>query len=1255
MNRKCITRSRLNGSNNRNLWLRGGMVLLLITAAWVQRPVLASCPEIDVDVTLADQCGWTAWTTISSLESISSLPKPDFSMRCNGKWRTCKVQTNGNQFRSRRCDGAVAVATGPAAECDNASQNDLAQSPLFLTASVDPNIMFILDDSGSMQWEHMPDHTMYFTTYVFPEPSSLYNGDNYTNQVPDFDDANIHNVFSRSPQNNAVFYNPLVTYSPWAGFGDTTFEDAPPTAAPYNPMDSDLGTLDLTDTKTQSAHWFRNSSNSDPDDAWYSCSVPCNRSFKPITFYMYKGSGDRHVPSNYVKYQIRGDDGYTKDLDGGNETTVTQFTWLDEDGDTVAARTVAEERQNFANWFTYYRSRILAARAGIGRAFAPQSEGMRVGFGAINQSSTTVDGVNSDYGIIQGVRPFSGSGREDFFDNLYNRVINTSGTPLRRALKAAGVYFSRDDNPGPWGKTPGSNVSDDHLSCRQSYTILMTDGFWNGSSPGVSNSDNSSGPQISSPGGAEYQYLAADPYRDAWSNTLGDVAIEYWKKDLRGDVANNVPTNPQDGAFWQHMTTFGVGLGVTGTIEPENAWSAVSDGTAVAWPDPDDSDPAKLDDLLHAGVNSHGGFFTASDPDVFAAELADVLDAIVARVESSATSAAASSAVLQIDTLLYTAGFRSTDWSGTLTARAINDDGTLEPPDCDTCWDADALLRARQPATRNIFTRAAAGSGSGDGVALSWANLHASQQSALNYSPGNLNDGLGSARLDWLRGSDHASLRSRSQSGQLRLLGDIIHSDPQYRDNVLYLGANDGMLHAFNATDGTELFAYIPSSLLLPEAGRNHAPLSRLMDPAYDHRYFMDGNVTVANISVDGTPKTYLVGGMGAGGRTVFALDVTSPASFSAGNVKWEFTHDELGRRPGAPAVARLNDGTWAAIFGNGYGSNSGRASLFIVNLLTGALIQRIETNAETGNALAPPFITDWPARNLRVNRIYAGDLRGDLWVFDVSSASSNQWNNSGNRRTLFTAVDAGGNRQPITSRPYAARVDANRIIMAFGTGSYFRHQDRDNAQVQSLYGIVDLATPAADPVSRANDLRGQEIIAQVTINDRSFRVVSDYSVDYDDSDGDGVSHKGWYLDLGVEVGERVINGPRTLGRSEQRVRFTTLIPDSDPCGNGRRGFLMDIDLLSGGRFEAPVFDLDGDHKFNDLDKIQVTIDGETITVSPSGIGLGSGETLVWIDVRPESGSGDGDYQLICDGQGNCELGRPSDIVFGRQSWRQLH
>lgn len=1141
------------------------------------------------------------------------------------------------------------LATGSASANVN-----IANSPLFVTSGVEPNIMFIIDDSGSMMFEVTPDDLAFpssnaYAGYVFPRANNVYGPSDYAQNflMTATVDANVaYTAITRSHQFNTTYYNPATTYTPWIRADGTLYPSASPTCAFHNPEGT--GTCP-TGSVNENARNLTTNNGRYNNNQWRSCNSAgsCNAStadktFWPATYYFHNG-GSEWTWGNYTRVEIR-----------STTTTYSGHGRANRTDCTAGVCTYAQEIQNFANWYTYYRSRILAARAGIGKAFSDYSDGMRVGYGAINAGSTSVDSVSTTT-IVRGVRPFSGANRNAFYNELYTRDIPALGTPLRRALDAAGQYFSRTDARGPWSSTPGT-TGGTNLECRQSYTILMTDGYWTGgtgsdvvaaTAAARANVDNSNGPTITGPGAQSFRYTPAAPFNDNYSNTLADIAMYYWNRDLRTDIANRVPVGPFNEAFWQHMVTFGVGLGVAGSVAPADAWAAAANGTAISWANPGTGVncsggecEARLDDLLHAAVNSRGGFFSAADPETFALELAKVLEDIVARVDSSATSAATSSAVLQTDTLLYTAGFRSGDWSGRLDARAVNADGSIGA----LVWDAEQQLALKAPATRNIITRRP---DTGVAVPFTWANLSLAQRNALNRNPSGANDALGEARVAWLRGDNaaHATFRQRvGPSGELRLLGDIVNSNPKFESGVLYVGANDGMLHAFDAETGVELFAYVPSAMLTPDSGDTFAPLSRLMDPNYLHRYFVDGTMSVVDLTISGVAKKILVGSLGAGGRTVFALDVTNPTSFSAGDVLWEFSHPELGYNVGPPAIVQLSDGTLAALFGNGYNANSHRAMLFAVNLNTGALIQTIDTgigSAASPNGLAAPVVTDWPVSNLRANRVYAGDLQGNMWRFNVGGPTS-AWNDAGNKTAIFTATGPTGNVQPITAAPVLALNpdNNNEVVIAFGTGSYFRAGDQTMpGPVQSLYGIRDNAT-GVTAVTRA-DLLEQEVTQQTieTFGSETIgvRIVSD-------NEFDTSVHMGWYLDLDVEPGERVISDATyPTGPLQRRVRFSTLIPDDNPCGTGRRGFIMDLDIVAGGRTAYSVFDLNRDGRYDDLDKV-----GDSAI---SGVAWGQGEQPTVL--TPPDTSGD-PPEFLYTGEGEYVKGLGEEGLGGRQSWQQL-
>ncbi|MES2841124.1 MAG: PilC/PilY family type IV pilus protein [Pseudomonadota bacterium] len=1190
------------------------------------------------------------------------------------------------------------------------AQVNIAQTPLFLTSSVDPNVMFVLDDSGSMHWEITPDDYV-LPYYMFRRVSGMYGAGDYENYVPsvryDATDANEKATARalRSSTVNKSYYDPSVTYRPWVKADGTLYADATPTAAPHHPIRTGLGTRDLTTNTTERAIWVHR----DTGGGAY-CSISCT-----------EGSGGNlltHYQAVYFRHTggaLWNGDNYTRVNIISTTLTYTGEGRANRSDCTAGTCTYAQEIQNFANWYTYYRSRMLASQASIGRAFSTQPPSMRVGFGAINKGSTTIDGSAAST-VIRGVRPFSGTNRDDFYTELYEGVWSPSNTPLRKALDDAGQYFSRTGNRGPWGAVPGTDDTTAHLTCRQSFTILMTDGYWTdndasraSTSAARANVDGTAASTITEAGPPplSFTYTPSTPFTDTHSNTLADVAMYYWNRDLRPTLANRVPKSDFNPAFWQHMVTYGVGLGVTGSVTPSTALGAIgaSPPVTVTWPNPTSSNAAKLDDLLHAAVNSRGGFFSAADPETFAAELSGVLKNIVARVAASGTAAATSSAVLQSDTLLYTASFRSTDWSGTLVAREVSGTdgvaGALK-------WDAEQVMSSTLPSARKIFTSKV----DGTKVTLDYALLSLTQQAALTVNPTGAaaTTALGADRIAWLRGTEHAGLRSRVVDGVARRIGDLVNSDPQFmfkrdfgnsllgstegssyvtfrntstykaRPDVLFVGSNGGMLHAFHAgtpyvddplttpvkeeiidpDGGKELFAYVPSELLLPGTTGTHAQINQLMRPDYARRPYVDGSPSVADAYWDSSWKSVLVGSMGAGGRTVFALDVTDPESFDATKVLWEFRHDssvcvadpavgsptgstacrEIGYGVTKPKIARMRDGSWVAIFGNGYNSFSQKAKLFVVDLKTGRLKYLLDAGtdgtAAVPNGLAAVETTDWPASDLKLSRTYAGDLRGKMWRFDFQTTPPTV-------ATLFSATNVAGAAQPITARPSVALNpnDPSKVVVLFGTGSFFRVGDDSivSPQVQTMYGVFDAVTPVVG--TARSQLLGQTIssnTAEVTIGAVTYPIGSLRFITTNALD---TSKKGWLIDL-PGLGERVISEPIfPSGAVQTRVRFSTLIPSNDPCGSGRTGFVMDFNLLSGARAPNTVFDFNGDGVFNASDDVG--------GVPVSGIGGTTGERITVIRKADRA------VDFLYGGDGG-KLGDSAGAggPVGRQSWRQL-
>ncbi len=655
---------------------------------------------------------------------------------------------------------------------------------------------------------------------------------------------------------------------------------------------------------------------------------------------------------------------------------------------------------------------------------------------------------------------------------------------------------------------------------------------------------------------------------------------------------------------------------------------------------------------------------------------------LILSTASSASAVATNSTRLDTETLIYQARFRSDDWTGELLAYRLLSNGTLGAVQ----WDAAQLLP--DPDDRVIFTS----DSSGDGIAFEWDQLSSVQKDALDRAPGGSTDGLGEARVEWLRGDQANELRNGGTFRNRRVpLGDIVNSDPVFvgaqnfgyealpagtpgRDSyrafreskistsgaalqpTIYVGANDGMLHGFDAMTGEERLAYVPGTLI-PE-------LNELPDPNYRHRYYVDGHITVGDAYINRNGATrwasVLVGTTGAGGKTVFALDVTDPGSFDEADVMWEFTDPDLGYTIGLPVVARMADGTWAAVFGNGYDGSNQRSVLYVVRLADGVLLKKIEVGAGSTanpNGLASPTLLADGTRTIR--SIYAGDLHGNLWEFDVSSSSSGSWGaaytDAGNPVPLFVARDAAGNRQPITAPIEISRHPEGGYMLFFGTGKFFETNDNlvgAAPQVQSFYGIWDRTSSPATAVTGNRDtaLQRQQIVYEGPAGGSAFevRLTTDNDVDWN-------SKRGWYIDLrspnkGAE-GERVVAAP--ILRSG-RIVFPTLIPSPDPCGFGGSSWLMEMEAISGARLADSPLDINEDGDIDGDDMVGIDIDGDgsdDAYVAVSGVRSREGI----IRTPAVVGAGDLEYKIASGTSGNVETLRERGAFdLARGSWRQI-
>lgn len=879
-----------------------------------------------------------------------------------------------------------------------------------------------------------------------------------------------------------------------------------------------------------------------------------------------------------------------------------------------------DERQNFANWYSFYRTRNLATIASTSLAFAEISPTTRVAWQSLNtcRNSTSVlqttscsgwDGVS----VSNHIKPFTGTHKQDFYSWLFH-LISDGSTPLRQAMSRAGEYFRLTGENSPYDddlSAPGST----QLSCRKNFHILMTDGVTNESFSAVGNLDQS----------------LPHPFSDNNSNSLADVAYKYWSTDLAPSLADNLLpyiveqgtndtetfNNPKnDPQTKQHMVNFTVGLGLTPFLDSVGLTlgaDSVTGGSypgllsgAIAWPSTN-TDGGWVADLWHAAINSRGRFFSADAPDSLVESFTKVVNAIDDNI-ASAAALAANSTSLNTGALVYQATFNGKGWSGDLLAYPVGVGGVVSST---PAWSATARMPAAD--ARNIFTIA-----SGSGTNFNWNALNSGQQSYLNLDGSGTDDGLGSARLDWLRGIRSQERNTNQITGvttgifrkRTIVLGDIINSDPAFayeedfgyadmaaseassyasyvsgkgsRTPAVFVGGNDGMLHAFRAeagsSGGVELFAFVPNAV--------YPNLSKLTDPGYTHHYYVDGSPTVGDAYLGGW-TTVLVGSLGGGGKSVFALNVSDVANPSASMVMWEFTDADLGLTYSKPLIARLNSGQWVAIFGNGYNSASGRAYLYVVNLSTGGLIAKIAAGSATSNGLSTPVLYDANSDKI-MDYAYAGDLQGNLWKFDLTSLADQT-------TPQFVARNASGQVQAITAQPAVTAHPSGGVLVSFGTGQYLEATDvvsPRNQQVQSFYGIWDNGSPIT--TTDRSELQQQSITNQTsqtfTVNDNgtpddtsddttqtyAARTTSRESVDWS-------TKKGWYMDFDEpsSTGERVVTQPLV---KYGRVIFLTVVPSDDVCRAGGLSWLMELDALTGAATTGSSFDFNNDGAFDDSD-----------------------------------------------------------------------
>lgn len=1090
---------------------------------------------------------------------------------------------------------AAVVAAGVAQPVLAASV-DISQTPLVTgaTKAVPPNVFFILDDSSSMSWNYVPDSVgANATKNCFKNAG--YNGLYYDPTV------------TYTPPIQSVNADGSLNYYPNSNFANAKNDAFCTTGTTSKGESCDTGTTNLAFTPTKS------------NPGYYQAYVQGGNQAPWIT-----APDDAKQQPYYYTYS--GSEATSSSCNANN--TYTYHVVLP----------TSPEAQNFANWFSYYRTRINMVKSSAGSAFGTLTDQYRVGFTTISQTGVPA----GDPRFLQ-IAAFNAAQKQNFFTDLYLAGCPSGcGTPTRGALAKAGRYFA--------GQFNSSTVTDPvQYSCQQNFSIVVTDGYWNTGSPESTSCSGTGsgmyGPCKVTSGQVGDQDAPSStivpPYSEGpipkgssaadYRNSLSDIAMYYYNTDLRpkggpftwigypnggpapdGSVTdvtiNNVPTVGADQATWQHMNTYAVALGVPGVL----AYSAnylqqgSADYNAIVqgmknWPDPQSTSsaqsvPARLDDLWHAAVNGRGQYLNVKTPTTLNSALLNALSAISKINGAGAAAATSNLEPVAGDNYAYVPQYTTKLWTGDLQARSI--DLTTGAVGAATLWSAATNVQSTvgpSTDTRTIYTYNPGGAGNLKTFVP--ANLTAEIaagyfQPSTTSSPANPTGSLSqfgswtatqtsaatsSAMVNYIRGQSQYEMTTGNAIELYRartaVLGDIVdakpvfvkippfnYADPGYstfllaqqgRTGQVYAAANDGMLHAFNANTGVETWAYIPRAVI--------PNLYKLADANYgtQHQFYVDGPMVAGDAYNGSAWKTILVGGLGAGGRGYYALDITDPANPA---VLWEFGTGQdanMGYSLGNPVLTkRASDGKWVVLVSSGYNNVSpgdGKARLYVLDAFTGTELQAIAANASVSDPNADGIgkIANWTDNSLVDNTtqyVYAGDLSGNLWRFDLTAGTS--------QRLGETSATPGNG--PITVRPELGLVkdssgNSYKAIF-FGTGRYFGTSDvastaPSSSIAQAVYAVKDTGTDLGVLQSA-----GANLVAQTLDTSTSPRAIaSPATVNW-------ASQNGWYLNL--PVGERIDTDPALqLGT----LVVASNIPDDTYCAVGGESWLYALNYQTGG------------------------------------------------------------------------------------------
>jgi type IV pilus assembly protein PilY1 len=1240
-----------------------------------------------------------------------------------------------------------------------------------ISTSVQPNILFLLDDSGSMQWEYVRRDGQDQGGWVDLTPTSA---DNYRDLCLGY---------------NTLAYNPAVTYLPWKGkdVDGADFTNQSSTRAlitPYNATDD---------------QWATTGSFGYNFIGWVNLEDPSNDGVQPFGYTQWI---DTNAVTGVPDGVYQGDDTGNVATNECKEDNFIAITSLD-----------ADQKENLANWYSYYRSRESVAKNSMLSVIDVSRS--RVGVaGLINNPGADgitikdIDDISLSDGTTEGdTRRTAAINNKTALMNQVASSASSGGTPLSASLLEAGEYFREGgDVPAEFFGTAvaynaaGTSSTEQTISstspilnadnggtCQANFTVLFTDGF-------AFNNTNTIGDAVgNADGGTSDSDFDGGTFADGFDGTLADVAMHYLERDLAPSLTDNTNITDirREGEVLnhQHMTTYTIGFGVNGTLDANPSPT----DTAFVWPLPVNGLATSIDDMRHAAWNGRGKFLASSDPQQLVTDINNVFLDINARTQSTTAASSVSSGFIQESSLVFQTQFDAIDWSGNLFTYRYDENGIVDI--ANPIFDVQSVLStqvlvdnefagaenmAGYTNSRNIITKkidlndiatnstTATTLKTGPGVIFDYGELSASQQLIFAGSRTSFPDWVGTddalfgaALVNFITGdSTHENDDNGEVAGQRvfrdrqqRYLGAVVNSSSQFvgvpserytdemegtlaseryssfktaqsaRTPMVYVGANDGMLHAFDASvntttttdingdtttainassdSGSEVFAYVPAILT--------ADLPQLAQPAYGFDSFVDATPTLRDVFVDadgagaGTDdawRTYLVGGLRNGGRGIYALDVTDPATTfgssattnakAAEIVRFEYTHEDLGYTFSRPQIAKMNDGSWVTIVANGYNAvGDGAAKLFLIDLDTGLPLTgagpTVGGNASNGilntgagtnlggscldidatdgdpasdcNGLSSPALVDLNG-DLKVDRIYAGDLHGHMWVFNVQSADKTQWSVTKlftATQSSCTAVGNGSNcRQPITTVPEVTLHPSKRslgtapnVLVLFGTGQFIAEGDASITDNQSFYNVWDTTGTSGIPTNDA--LTKSDLVARTFGGNEDNITITGTTAGYNTAASpSALRNFGWYIDLAGSIAasstDSTTSDPFDRGRvsidpiiSGSVILFITTVPSGGVvCNKGEiPGFLTALDIVSGQTPDFAVFtDDNGD-----------PVASSTIALTSGAVGFGIDTTKDGTQTRVTNIDGTLTQEKVSTAKG---------IPSGRKSWSIL-